>query len=163
MAKDRFQRIEALAAKVLPLLSPGSGSEPSIMVDDPAARFAFDRMKLEILTKDKDLKYHLFGTFLRWLEYGERFKIPNTPGAYLVGENRHSGTSIGYVETIKVYLTFGTNDPLDVIIDWLYNKIEGRADAMIVHGKRIPIELHRMRSEMQERSLLELGSSDEVG
>ena len=94
------------------------------------------------------------------LEYGERFKIPKTPGAYLVGDNRHRGTSIGFQETIKVYLTFGTNDPLDVIIDWLYQKIEGRADAIIVHGKRIPVELDRMQAEIRQRSFLELGSAE---
>ena len=85
MAKDRFQLIEALAEK-LEAFFKGQLQADNLKADafHPDAQFAFDRMKIEIITSEKDLKYHLFGTRYRWLVYGDKFKIPNTKGAYQI-------------------------------------------------------------------------------
>lgn len=72
LATDRFQRIERLAEKIeawlrgetLPgPIPPAAGSSSPAPFDDPRALFAYQAMKIEIRTSDKDLKYHLFGLF----------------------------------------------------------------------------------------------------
>lgn len=169
MATDRFQRIERLAEKIqawldgknLPAASgrqPGPGT-PEIF-DDPRARFAYQAMKIEIRTGDKDLKYHLFGMFYRWLTLGERFKIPETQ-AYLIADEEHLGRSIGFRETIRVYLTFEETDPVENIVGWLFPKIEGRADALLIEGEIVPIEQDAILNAIKRRSfrLLEQGQT----
>ncbi|MEL6651420.1 MAG: hypothetical protein AAFQ87_11505 [Bacteroidota bacterium] len=110
MAKEKFQLLESLGQKIRTHFKAGGGQTVQIVdAFGEAAIFAYDNMKIEILTRNKDLKYHLFGSRLRWLERGERFKIPKT-GAYLIVETAHRGMSIGFTESVKIYLTFGPDD-----------------------------------------------------
>lgn len=156
LATERFQRIERLAEKIEQWLSGGTPNEqlPSISKDPihhPQARFAFREMKIEIRTGDKDLKYHLFGTFYRWLALGERFKIPESK-AFLIADEEHLGRSIGFVESIRVYLTFEEDDSVETIAHWLHSKIEGRADALLIEGALVPIDYDAILTEIKRRS-----------
>lgn len=159
LATERFQRIERLAEKIEAWLSgkmqqalPGpSASDTDVHIFDPRARFAYREMKIEIRTGDKDLKYHLFGTFYRWLTLGDRFKIPDTQ-AFLIADEEHLGRRIGFVESIRVYLTFEEHDSVEVITRWLFDKIEGRADALLIEGELIPIAYEAILLAIKRRS-----------
>ncbi len=172
LATDRFQRIERLAEKLEqyglgkdlpPTAGPSSSAEAAkdLTWAHPAAQFAYQAMKIELRTSDKDLKYHLFGTFYRWLTLGERFKIPGAQGAYLIADEGHTGRNIGYVESIRVYLTFEENDPVDTIVGWLYEKIAGRADMLLIEGDIVPIEYAAMLRVVKIRSLKTLAATAE--
>ena len=168
LATERFQRIERLAEKIEAWLQgetvpgpnhPDASSSHFIPFDDPRARFAYQAMKIEIRTDDKDLKYHLFGLFYRWLTLGERFKIPETQ-AYLVADEDYRGHSIGFRETIRVYLTFEETDPVENIVGWLYPKIAGRAETLLVEGEIIPIEYKTILQAIKKRSFKRLGQGE---
>lgn len=159
LATDRFQRIERLGEKIdawlngkLQAIQPGPsapGAEQRIF--DPRARFAYREMKIEIRTGDKDLKYHLFGTFYRWLTLGDRFKIPDSQ-AFLIADEEHLGRRIGFVESIRVYLTFEETDSIEHITRWLFDKIAERADALLIEGEVIPIEYEAILVAIKRRS-----------
>ncbi len=167
LATERFQHIERLAEKLEdwktgktvagtpPASAPGSSP-----IFDARARFAFKEMKIEIRTSDKDLKYHLFGTFYRWLTLGDRFKIPDSK-AFLIADEEHAGRSIGFTETIRVYLTFEEDDSVETIVRWLYDKIAGRADTLLVEGEQVPIEYDAMLIAVKKRSYKQLASANE--
>ncbi len=173
LATDRFQRIEKLAEKLekygfgkaltpapgTTVATPGASGE--VAISDPSARFAYQAMKIEIRTGDKDLKYHLFSTFYRWLMLGERFKIPDAQGAYLIADEGHTGRNIGYVESIRVYLTFEENDPVENIVAWLHGKIAGRADMLLIEGNIVPIEYEAMLRVVKIRSFKALAATAE--
>ncbi|MCB0542116.1 MAG: hypothetical protein H6575_08195 [Lewinellaceae bacterium] len=157
LATERFQRIERLAEKMeawrsgkLPA-GDASAQKSTDPVFDPRARFAYDQMKIEIRTGDKDLKYHLFGTFYRWLTMGDRFRIPESK-AYLIADEEHAGRSIGYMESIRVYLTFTEEDPTETIAGWLAEKLAGRADTLLIEGERIPIDYDSILLAIKKRS-----------
>jgi hypothetical protein len=157
LATERFQRIERLAEKIETWLSGVSApnNQPSTdhlqPIFDPRARFAYREMKIEIRTGDKDLKYHLFGTFYRWLTLGDRFKIPDSQ-AFLIADEEHLGRRIGFVESIRVYLTFEETDSVEVITHWFFDKIAGRADALLIEGELVPIEYEAMLYAIKRRS-----------
>lgn len=168
LATDRFQRIERLAEKIEAWLQgdtmpgPNRQNAPSAdgsPYDDPRARFAYQAMKIEIRTDDKDLKYHLFGLFYRWLTLGERFKIPETQ-AFLVADEDYRGHSIGFRETIRVYLTFEETDPVENIVGWLYLKIAGRAETLLIEGEIVPIEFKTILEAIKIRSFKRLGQGE---
>lgn len=157
LATERFQRIERLAEKLEAFFQGGkpatSATPPKKAdpVDDPRARFAFREMKIEIRTADKDLKYHLFGAFYRWLKMGDKFKIPDS-GAFLIADEDHLGRTIGFTEFIRLYLTFEESDAPETIVQWLYERIAGRADALLIEGDIIPIEYEAMLLAVKRRS-----------
>lgn len=158
LATERFQRIERLAEKIETWLSDGlvKNEHPATAneerISDPQARFAFNEMKIEIRTGDKDLKYHLFGTFYRWLTLGERFKIPGT-NAFLIADEEYVGRNIGFVESIRVYLTFEEDDSVETIVSWFFDKIAGCADALLIEGEVVPIGYEAMLLAVKRRSL----------
>ena len=156
MATERFQQIEQLAAKLdayfkgeLPAAEPG---QEETMPHD--ARYAFDGMKIEVVTSDKDLKYQLFGTFYRWLRLGEKFKIPGAEKAFIIMDEDHRGVRIGFNETIRMYLTFGPEDPIETIVDWLYRNILGKASYLIIHGKKVEVDAGAMLMAIRKPALL---------
>lgn len=165
LATERFQRIEQLAEKMeswwngkTQALQPGPsapGADQRIL--DPRARFAYREMKIEIRTGDKDLKYHLFGTFYRWLTMGDRFKIPDSQ-AFLIADEEHLGRRIGFVESIRVYLTFEETDSVENISRWLFDKIEGRADALLIESELIPIDYEAILLAIKKRSFKMIAS-----
>lgn len=158
MATDMFQKIETLSVKIENYFDSQDGTTKAIAAHDwqsNDAQFAFKKLKVEIITDEKDLKYHLFGTGYKWLTYGERFKIPNT-GAYIIIDEDHRGSKIGFKETIRMYLTFTTEDSIDDIVDWLFGKIEGHASKIIIAGKLAPITQSGIADVIKQLSYLRL-------
>jgi hypothetical protein len=160
MAVEKFQQIEALCNKAKYYLenkftSTGNSEDEDSSFLDASAQFSFDGMSIDIITSDKDLKYHLFGTSYRWLEQGDKFKIPKTE-AYIRIEADYRGNAVGFKETIKMFLTFGINDSVKEINEWLYNKIEGRASSLIIEKNIVPIDLNEMNYFIRKKSFLKL-------
>jgi len=164
MATERFQKIEDLSAKIEGYLSntknihvqPESATET---YQQEGALFAGTKLKIEIITTEKDLKYHLFGTKYRWLVYGEEFKIPNTNGKIIIDDD-HKGRQIGFVETIKMYVTFSEFDAVEDIVDWLFGKIEGKAKSLIIAGKTVDVERRAIEDAIKQKTFLRLGTGD---
>lgn len=162
MAKEKFQRIEKLAEKMQrhfkgeTLSAPAYGSGKDDL-DSEEATFGFDEMKIEILTRDKDMKYRLFGTYLRWLERGDKFKIPGTEAVITIDQD-HRGNRVGFVEAVRIYLSFKPGDSISDIIDWLYERLHGHAEAMIIEGKRLPVDQLAMAAYIRQKSFLGLNA-----
>ncbi|MEM6633445.1 MAG: hypothetical protein AAF694_27475 [Bacteroidota bacterium] len=154
LATERFQRIEALSHKLELLLDKKYNLEEGIAdIQQEKARFAFDKMQIEIITRNKDLKYHLFGSRYRWLERGESYSIPKTKAKIVIDED-HQGNSIGFNETIRLFVSFGQSDPIEFISLWLYQKLEGRASALIIEGKRLSIDLIQINHAIKRTSFI---------
>lgn len=157
MATERFQALERLHAKIeLYFAGKLPAAQQQERAFHPDAQFAFDKLKIELITSDKDLKYHLFGTRYRWLLYGDSFRIPGTQAAIIIDDN-HRGASIGYRETIRMYLTFDTDDPVEKMVDWLYDKIVQRADSLIIHGEVVAIEQDAILRAVKQTTFLQIG------
>jgi|AntRauTorckE5430_2_1112549.scaffolds.fasta_scaffold09519_1 hypothetical protein len=157
MATERFQQIQSLSEKIEHYFN----GKITLSLDDKIrqtdAIFAFDKLRIEIVTNDKELKYDMFGTYYRWLTFGESFNIPNT-GAFLVMQEEHRGHQIGFVETIKIFLTFGVKDAVEDIVSWFFQTIDGRAKSLIIAGKKIPVEYDAMLMAIRRKAFLELGA-----
>ena len=161
MATERFQNIEALAKKLEAYFA--GTLRPKKLEDQafhPKAQFAFDQMKIEVITSDKDLKYHLFGTSYRWLINGDRYKIPNTKDAYIIIDDDHRGMSIGFREAIRMYVTFGIDDAVEDIVDWLYERIKERATSLLIQGETIPVDRNEMMRKIKKTSFLQIGAGE---
>lgn len=144
MATDRFQLIEDLSAKLEIYLSGKSANAGFAQQEgedfmNAHAVFAANKLKIEVITTDKDLKYHLFGASYRWLQFGDKYKIPDTKASIIIDED-HMGRSIGYQESIRMYLTFDENDSIEKIVEWLYPRIKNSAKTLLISGNRIEIE-----------------------
>jgi hypothetical protein len=162
MAKERFQEIERLCEKMMNVLENNdlAGLSQSTSSDSflhPEAKYGYEGMQIDIRTGDKDMKYHLFGTQYRWIEMGEKFKIPGT-NAFVIAEANYTGRAVGYIETVRIYLSFGRSDSLDVIIDWLYFKIAGRALSLVIEGNVVKIDRSEMLLYIRRKSFLEIGN-----
>ena len=158
MATERFPKIEPLAKKLEAYFAGKLQPDKMEMTDFPLeAQFAFDKMKIEVITSDKDLKYHLFGTSYRMLVYGDRYKIPNTQDAYLIIDDSHRGMSIGFREAIRMYVTFGVDDAVEDIVDWLYEHIKGRASSVLIEGETVPIDRNQLLRKIRKTSYLQIG------
>ncbi len=161
MATEKFQAIESLAAKVEAWLTNSKPATIGFQTDvadhlRPDAVFAVKRLKIEILTSDKDLKYHLFGTHYRWLQFGDSFKIPGT-GASIVIDEDYAGRRIGFQESVRMYLTFGETDSIEDIVAWFFGRIEGRASRLLIAGDAVDIEEQQIINAIKKESLLRLG------
>ena len=166
MAKDRFQLLEHLSKKI----AAGFADKPAPTSQKPEsdtgkgtpeyahinALFAYRKLKVEILTPDKDLKYHLFGTRYRWLTFGESFDIPNTEATIIIDES-HSRVRIGFQESIRMYLTFGEGDSIEDIVGWLFSKIEDNANGLIVAGTKIEANPAHLITEIKKHTFLRIG------
>ena len=113
-------------------------------------------MKIEIIADDKDLKYRIFGRRYRWLLFGDEFKIPDT-GATIVMDEDYKGHSIGFQETIRMYLTFGEEQKPQEIVDWLYPRITEGAKKLLVDGQSVEVNPAAILQEILKRSFLRLG------
>ena len=157
LATEKFQRLQEVIAKIEAfftgqvLLTPG---EPA-GYRHHHARFAAKKLKVEIITQDKDLKYHLFGSYYRWLTYGETFKIPDTSASIVMDED-HQGHRIGFRESIRLYLTFDEDQSIEDIVNWLYSKIVGRASYLIVSKDKVEILPEKMVVAIQKVSFLRI-------
>mgnify|MGYP001456777661 CR=1 FL=1 len=161
MATEKFQAIEHLAAKIEAWFTGAAAPAPGYSTDvadylRPDAVFAVKRLKVEILTSDKDLKYLLFGTHYRWLVFGDSFKIPGTKASIVIDED-HAGRNIGYRESVRMYLTFGEDDSIEDIAHWLFTKMEGRANNLLVAGEMVEVTEQALIVAIKKESLLRLG------
>lgn len=162
LATERFQTIERLAAKIEQLLSgrthqwqgdTASQTQAEFMSKD--AVFRSKKMKIEIKTSDKDLKYDMFERFYRWLQYGEIFPIPNTSATIIMDEDQY-GRRIGYQETIRIYLTFGEEQAVEDVVDWLHGKIAGRADSLIIGQELVQNDYEQILRSIKKQTFLRL-------
>lgn len=163
MATEKFQVIESLAGRVEAYLSGEKPIAPTYQTDvadhlNPDAVFTGKKLKIEILTADKDLKYHLFGTFYRWLQFGDSFKIPDTGGSIVIDED-YAGRRIGFQESVRMYLTFGEADSIEDMVNWLYEKIEGRATKLLVAGEAVDIDPEKIVNAIKKETLLRIGAA----
>ena len=160
MATERFQLIEQLAEKLkaffeekqkVTIAEKESETETTIVQN----RYAYDDLKFEIITRNKDLKYHLFGKFYRRLSWGDRYQIPNT-AASLIIDNNHVGNSIGFNETIVFYLSFAASESVHDIAEWLYKNIVGQATSLLISKEWTPIDLLAIRRAIERKTILEI-------
>lgn len=164
MAKERFQEIQTLAEKIEAYhkgenigTPPGAKAKMKRDFMSPEALFATKKMKIEIKTSDKDLKYHLFGSFYRWLQYGDTFKVPDTGGTIIMDED-HRGTRIGFEEVVRIYLTFGEEDIVEDIVSWLSGKIGDRANSLIIGKELVDNSYEAILQSIKKQSFLRLAA-----
>ncbi|MGB1206245.1 MAG: hypothetical protein ACPG5B_11395 [Chitinophagales bacterium] len=160
MATERFQSIEQLAEKLKAFfeekqkvtIAEKESEETATVVQN---RYAYDDLKFEIITRNKDLKYQLFGKFYRRLSWGDRYQIPNT-AASLIIDNNHVGSSIGFNETIVFYLSFAASESVHDIAEWLYKNIVGQATSLLISKEWTPIDLLSIRRAIERKTILEI-------
>lgn len=165
MATERFQKIEDLSEKIAHQLSKGllirdgntDGEKAQEAYMNEEAKFSGSKLKIEVITTDKDLKYQLFGTKYRWLVLGDSFKIPNSGGTIIVDED-HKGRKIGFVETIRMYLTFGETDGIENIAQWLFVNIKERAKSLIIGGQTVPVHQEAIEVAIKQKTFLRIGA-----
>ena len=165
MATEKFQLIERLSEKIesylddaKPMVSPVESSGEGYL--HPSALFAGKRIKVEVLTSDKDLKYHLFGTYYRWLTFGDSFKIPETKASIVIDEN-HKGRSVGFQESIRMYLTFDEHESIEDIVSWLHGKIFDRTNTLLIAGETVIVEEAAIVLALKRETYLRIGTSEE--
>ncbi|MDX1906302.1 MAG: hypothetical protein SF053_04650 [Bacteroidia bacterium] len=144
MALDRFKRIEALAAGIQAWFATGGQASPAptpreTPMDHPDAVFSAHKLRMEIRTSDKDLKYRLFRSYFRWLDKGESYKIPGLKTASLILDEAYAGSSVGFQESVKLYVTFGPEDPIEQVAAWLYAQLQGQATAILIGENRFSV------------------------
>ncbi|MFN0202288.1 MAG: hypothetical protein ACKVTZ_12245 [Bacteroidia bacterium] len=139
LVREKHDAIELAAALIQKHLGQKSVSMSiDEMIRQNGAQFAFEKMKVEIVTKDKLFKYYLLETWDMKVYRGESVKIPNTE-AKLIIQEQHSGISIGFSENVKLLLTFEVTDSVEMIANWLYEKTLGHASFLLVEGKKVEI------------------------
>jgi len=161
MATEKFQAIEQLAARVEAWLSNSQPTAAGYQTDvadhlRPDAVFAVKRLKIEILTSDKDLKYHLFGTHYRWLVFGDSFNIPGTKASIVIDED-YAGRRIGFQESVRLYLTFGEDDSIEDMVHWFFGRVTGRAGKLLIAGEPVEVDEQEIIHAIKKESLLRLG------
>lgn len=161
MATEKFQAIELLSQKIEAWLTnapPAANGYQTDVADHlrPDAFFAIKRLKIEILTADKDLKYHLFGTYYRWLQFGDSFKIPGTKASIVIDED-YAGRRIGFQESVRMYLTFGEEDSIEDMVEWLYRRVSERATKLLIAGEAVDLDPEKIINAIKKESLLRLG------
>jgi hypothetical protein len=132
MMNEQFQKINILCDKLENHFTSKKSLVNEINILKENAAFSIDGLEIELLTSDKDLVYHLFGAQYRWLQRGEKFKIPET-NAYIIIREDHLNRSVGFRQSIKMFLTFTENDSLEVIAAWLFLNIEKSVETLIIN------------------------------
>lgn len=156
MATAKFQEIERLGDKIKKFLSGATvEKESDDIIFDEDSKFAFEKMKIEIVTRDKDLKYKLFKTIFKYLERGDRQYIPGS-GASIIIDEDHINNRVGFLESVKMYLTFGEEDNLDDIVTWLVERIEGSTFSLIIEGRKTAVNFLAIRMAIQRKALVQL-------
>ena len=158
MATNKFQEIEKLGEKIRIFISGGElETEEEETSFDEDAKFSFEKMHIEIVTRDKDLKYKLFRTLFKYLERGDRQYIPGSQASIIIDED-HINNKVGFLESVKMYLTFGEEDNLDDIVQWLLDRIESSAFSLIIEGKKTPVNFFAIRMAIQRKALVQIAS-----
>ncbi|MBE0637015.1 MAG: hypothetical protein IH598_00670 [Bacteroidales bacterium] len=156
LATDKYKEIELLADKIRThLKSKKDPISTSVPVNNANEKYAYNRLKIEIITREKDLKYYLFGTHYRWLERGDSYRIKGTDASIVIDAN-YANRSIGFTESIKMYLTFTENDSLEIIMMWLFSKILGYATQVLIEGKAVQVDYPDLMAAVKAKTLLRL-------
>lgn len=154
MALDKYHEIEEFSERVLDFLqNKDRVSLPTSSESNKMDTYSYDGLFIEIITRDKNLKYEMFGSFYKWLESGDKFVIPDTNASIRINAN-HFGNSVGFNEIIKIYLSFGPEDSIENIIDWLFFKIENRAEALLIEKNRIPVNREALSVFIKKKTIL---------
>lgn len=156
MAKERFQELETLADKIRKHLA--RGSEASEVRDEESGqqhRYASDGMAVEIMTSDKTLKFQLFNSTM--IYEGDKIGIKGTRAKLVSRDDYLPRISTGFRDNIKLFLAFGPEDPLQVVVEWLFRHINGRTSNFVIEGKVVPVEPLAILRAIQKEARLELG------
>lgn len=159
MAKERFQQIELLGAKITEYLETRSSVDESPLADapaDPNAIYVSEGMKIDIMTRDMTLKYQLFRR--RIIYRGDKVKIPGTKASLLALEDYSPRVQAGFRDNIKVLLAFGETTDVREIVAWLFQHINGRTSSFVIEGKLVKVDPYEMLQAIRRESRLELGS-----
>lgn len=157
MAKDRFQELETLADKVKKHLARnGSSPEGGESDSDTGHRYASDGMAIEIMTSDKTLKFQLFNSTM--IYEGDKIGIKGTRAKLISRDDYLPRISTGFRDNIKLFLAFGPEDPLQVVVEWLFRHINGRTSNFVIEGKVVPVEPLAILRAIQKEARLELGA-----
>lgn len=164
MATEKFQAIEKLAEKMKAyfdgtLISAPKAEKRAHNFMHPDAIFAGKRLKIEVMTSNKDLKYHLFGTGYRWLTFGDSFQIPETEARIHIDED-HRGHRVGFRESIRMYLTFDESDSISSIVNWLYPRIVKDASTLLVVGEAVEVNAQAIETAIKKHTLLRIGGGE---
>lgn len=152
MAKERFQELEKLAAKVKQHLETVGQSNSE---ETETARYASDGIAIDIMTSDKTLKFQLFSSAM--IYEGDKVKIPGTSARFISRDDYLPRISTGFRDNIKVFLAFGPDDPLQVVVEWLFRQINGRTSSFVIEGKVVPVEPLAILNAVRKEARLELG------
>jgi hypothetical protein len=150
LAISRYHEIEAL---VLKWKTEQTESPTGRASTDPTPQYAYEGMAIEIITKDKNLKYQLFGSRYAFLLAGDHFRIPGSKARIII-DSRHSGLRIGYTESIQAFLSFGKEDDLELIFRWLLDRIRTDADFLYIEGQKMAIDLETVLTFVRSKSIL---------
>lgn len=159
MAKERFQQIEVLAGKITEYLETKASigeEEMEAEAPDPNIIYVSKGMKIDIMTRDKTLKYMLFGR--RIIYRGDKVKIPGTKASLVALEDYSPRIEAGFRDNIKVLLVFGETPDVREIVHWLFRHINGRTSSFVIEGKLIKIDPYEILKAIRQESRLELGS-----
>lgn len=156
MAKDRFQQIEALAGRVEAHFAAQVDRDAALAEAAPRVVYASDGLKIDIMTRDKALKYHLFGTSL--IFRGDQRTLPGTGARLIALEDYSPRITSGFRDNIKVHLAFGPETPLEAVVEWLYQHISGRTSTFVIEGKVVPVAPGPILAAIRQESRRELGA-----
>lgn len=158
MAKDRFQQIEALAARVSAHFEAQDARDAALAETGPRIVYASDGLKIDIMTRDKALKYQLFGTAL--IFRGDQRSLPGTGARLIALEDYSPRVTSGFRDNVKVHLAFGPDTPLEDVVAWLYAHISGRTSTFVIEGKVVPVAPGPILAAIRQESRRELGPGD---
>lgn len=154
---EQFQELQALVQKVrLYFAADVREDELDERIRDPEARFAYQRMYFEVLTSHKGFKYLIMRTRFAQLERGDRVRIPQS-SAFLVVNEDYQGIAVGFQESVKMYLTFHPDDPVEQVVWWLFlHLMLFGIGNLRIEGQRVPVEYEEMLRAVKRKSLLRL-------
>ena len=59
-----------------------------------------------------------------------------------------------------MYVTFGINDAVEDIVDWLYDRLHGRANSLLIEGESISVDRNELLRKIKKTSFLQIAAGD---
>lgn len=159
MAKERFQQIQKLEIKVTNYLKikEQMGEDADITEEDgPDKGFYTDGINIDIMTTDKHLKYRLFNSPI--IDRGDRVVIKGTKARLIALEDYSPRVSAGFRDNIKVKLSFGVEDSIYEIANWIFKHISGKTSSFVIENELVNITPGEILNAIKQEAHLELGS-----
>ncbi|MEO1448675.1 MAG: hypothetical protein AAFV07_04060 [Bacteroidota bacterium] len=156
MAKERFQTMEVLAAKVEAHLQHQAafGDQEAEPAEGPNTGYTTEGIKLDIMTMDKQLKFVLFKSPV--IYRGDYRKIPGTRARIISMEDYQPRMAAGFRDNVKIELRFGVEDPIQEIVHWLWRHISEKTSKFVIEGKSVSVNLDSIRKAIKQEARLEL-------